>query len=74
MSLRIDVGDMDYDRWEKLYLHSRNYCDEIGIKSTGSGTIDIYLNAKYNTERVSNGEIYEFDSKEKYTEFLLTWL
>lgn len=33
----------------------------------------IYLDHKYDAERVSLGGIYEFDSKEKYTEFMLTW-
>jgi len=73
MSLRIDIDDMDIDRWYVLYKKSRNYCEENRIKTKVVSAMDIYLDHKYDAERVSLGGIYEFDSKEKYTEFMLTW-
>ena len=73
MSLRIDIDDMDIDRWYVLYKKSRNYCEENRIKNTMARVTDLYLDHKYTAKRVNTGGMYEFDSKEKYTEFLLTW-
>ena len=74
MVLRVDIGDMDIEQWEVLYLKSRDYCSDIRIKQTRSTVMDIYLNDKYGAERVSTCEVYEFSSKEQYTEFYLKWM
>ena len=76
MALRIDIGDIDEDKWQALYCRSLDYCVEYGIRRNGSGerTMDIFIFEKYGAKRVSMEEIYEFPSKEKYTEFLLTWM
>ena len=57
MVLRVDIGDMDIEQWEVLYLKSRDYCSDIRIKQTRSTVMDIYLNDKYGAERVSTFEM-----------------
>ena len=62
------------DRWYSLYIKSKNYCDDLGITHYRCRVMDIYIKDTYNAIRVNRDELYEFDSTEKYTEFLLTWL